>query len=148
FYKDESKISEWKASDSTDMKAGIHERKWEIDSLCYPIRLSHGYFTETSDTTPFDGEWVEAMKAVVKTFRTQQRKDGEGPYSFQRKTSWATDGVPMGGFGYPTKKVGLIHSMFRPSDDATIFPFLIPSNLFAVSSLLNLAALLKVLRAK
>ncbi len=44
----------------------------------------------------------------------------------------------MGGYGYPTKKVGLIHSMFRPSDDATVYPFLIPSNLFAFYSLLQL----------
>lgn len=43
FYKDENKVSEWKASDITTMKPGIHERKWEIDSLCYPIRLAHGY---------------------------------------------------------------------------------------------------------
>ena len=51
----------------------------------------------------------------------------------------------MGGYGYPTRKVGLIHSMFRPSDDATIFPFLIPSNLFALSSLRNLRTLLQTL---
>ena len=29
-------MSEWKKTDITDMKPGIHERKWEIDSLCYP----------------------------------------------------------------------------------------------------------------
>ena len=145
FYKDESKISEWKATDSTNMKPGIHERKWEIDSLCYPIRLAHGYWEITKDASPFDAEWVAAMGLVLKTFKEQQRKDGEGPYSFQRKTSWATDGVPMGGYGYPTKKVGLIHSMFRPSDDATIYPFLVPSNLFALSSLRNLRTLLQSL---
>jgi meiotically up-regulated gene 157 (Mug157) protein len=138
FYKDENKISEWKATDVTDMKAGIHERKWEIDSLCYPIRLAYGYWKETGDASPFDKDWMEAMKLVVKTFKEQQRKDGDGPYTFQRKTDWATDGVPMGGYGYPTKKVGLIHSMFRPSDDATIFPFNIPGNLFAFNSLLQL----------
>ena len=142
FYKDESKVSEWKETDITDMKPGIHERKWEIDSLCYPIRLAFGYWSETKDTSPFDDEWLAAMGLVLKTFKEQQRKDGDGPYSFQRKTSWATDGVPLGGYGYPTKKVGLIHSMFRPSDDATIYPFLIPSNLFALSSLRNLRTLL------
>jgi len=145
FYKDENKISEWKATDVTDMKAGIHERKWEIDSLCYPIRLAHGYWKETGDTAPFDSNWREAMKLVIKTFREQQRKDGEGPYTFQRKTDWATDGVPMSGYGYPTKKVGLIHSMFRPSDDATVFPFLIPSNCFAVVALSHLNEIAKAI---
>jgi uncharacterized protein len=132
FYKDENKISEWKATDVTDMKAGIHERKWEVDSLCYPVRLAYGYWKETGDTSPFDADWAAAMQLIIKTFREQQRKDGDGPYTFQRKTDWATDGVPLGGYGYPTKKTGLIHSMFRPSDDATIFPFLIPSNCFAM----------------
>jgi uncharacterized protein len=135
FYKDENKISEWKATDVTDMKAGIHERKWEIDSLCYPIRLAYGYWKETGDSSIFDKDWIEAMKLVLQTFKVQQRKEGEGPYTFQRKTDWATDGVPMSGYGYPTKKVGLIHSMFRPSDDATVFPFLIPSNCFATVAL-------------
>jgi uncharacterized protein len=135
FYKDENKISEWKETDVTDMKPGIHERKWEIDSLCYPIRLAHGYWQVTGDVSAFDKDWVEAMKLILKTFREQQRKEDNGPYSFQRKTSWATDGVPLGGYGYPTKKIGLIHSMFRPSDDATIFPFLMPSNIFAMECL-------------
>jgi meiotically up-regulated gene 157 (Mug157) protein len=145
FYKDETKISEWKETDETDMKPGIHERKWEIDSLCYPIRLSYGYWEATGDTAAFDKDWIEAMKLVIKTFGEQQRKDGNGPYTFQRKTSWATDGVPLNGYGYPTKKTGLIHSMFRPSDDATIFPFLIPSNIFAMNALANLNILAHVL---
>ncbi|MDR3714834.1 MAG: glycoside hydrolase family 125 protein [Puia sp.] len=141
FYKDENKISEWKRTDVTDMKAGIHERKWEIDSLCYPIRLSHAYWKQTGDLSAFNARWQEAMALIVKTFRDQQRKGGRGPYTFQRNSQYATDSIPMGGYGYPTKKVGLIHSMFRPSDDATIYPFLIPSNLFALSSLFNLRAL-------
>ena len=145
FYKDDAKISEWKATDITDMKPGIHERKWEIDSLCYPIRLAHGYWQVTADSSPFDADWLAAMQRVIQTFREQQRKDGEGPYSFQRKTAWATDGVPMGGYGYPTKKVGLIHSMFRPSDDATIYAFLIPSNIFAMNSLRDLRTMLSAM---
>ena len=145
FYKDEGKISEWKATDLTDMKPGIHERKWEIDSLCYPIRLAHGYWEITGDKSPFDAEWLAAMQKVLQTFKDQQRKDNQGPYTFQRKSQFATDSIPMGGYGYPTKKVGLIHSMFRPSDDATIYPFLIPSNLFALSSIRNLRTILQAL---
>jgi meiotically up-regulated gene 157 (Mug157) protein len=140
FYKDENKISEWK-TDLTEMKPGIHERKWEIDSLCYPIRLAHGYWKQTGDNSIFDQDWTEAMKLVLKTFKEQQRLEGNGPYSFQRTTAWATDGVPLGGYGYPANKVGLIYSMFRPSDDATVFPFLIPSNFFALESLLHLQEL-------
>ncbi|MDP4150427.1 MAG: glycoside hydrolase family 125 protein [Bacteroidota bacterium] len=146
FYKDDTRISEWAKTDITDMKPGIHERKWEIDSLCYPIRLAHGYWEVTGDPSCFDADWIGAMKKILQTFRAQQRKDSQGPYTFQRNTAWATDGVPLGGYGYPTRKVGLIHSMFRPSDDATIFPFLIPSNLFALSSLRDLRSLLQSLK--
>jgi meiotically up-regulated gene 157 (Mug157) protein len=135
FYNDDNKVSEWKATDITDMKPGVHERKWEIDSLCYPIRLAYHFWKQTRDTSPFDNTWKESIALILKTFREQQRKNGHGPYQFQRRTSWATDGVAMGGYGYPAKPDGLICSMFRPSDDATIFSYLIPSNFFAVISL-------------
>ena len=52
---------------------------------------------------------------------------------------------PSRGYGYSTKPVGLICSMFRPSDDATIFPFLIPSNFFAVVSLRQAAEMLRAI---
>lgn len=135
FYKDGSRVSEWKETDRTEMKPGIHERKWEIDSLCYPIRLAHKYWKLTNNTSPFNSLWVESIRLTVRTFREQQRKNGKGPYKFQRMTDWATDGVPLEGYGYPVNPVGLICSMFRPSDDATIFPFLVPSNFFAVHAL-------------
>jgi hypothetical protein len=131
--------------DLTDMKKELHERKWEIDSLCYPIRLAYGYWKTTGDTSVFDAEWKHAMTLAVKTFREQQRKENNGPYKFQRTTAVATDTVPLGGYGNPTKKVGLIHSMFRPSDDACIYPFLIPSNYFAVTSLRQLQEILNML---
>lgn len=141
FYDDPTKVGEWK-DDDTDMKPGLHERKWEIDSLCYPIRLAHRYWQLTGDTSPFDANWQKAITLTLKTFKEQQRKENNGPYRFQRKTAWATDGVPMNGYGYPAKPVGLICSAFRPSDDATIYSFLVPSNFFAVTSLRQAAAML------
>ena len=129
----------WSVNDKTEMKPGVGERKWEIDSLCYPMRLAHGYWKQTGDTRPFDGQWVQAMKLAVATMRVQQRKHGVGPYRFQRSSSIATETQPADGFGNPVKPVGLIASGFRPSDDACTFPFLVPSNLFAATSLLQMA---------
>src|SRR5262245_11632309 len=90
FYKDESKVSDWK-SDLTEMKPGVHERKWEIDSLCYPIRLAYHYWKTTGDTAPFDAAWKNAIANVLRTFREQQRKHDKGPYRFQRRTEVQTD---------------------------------------------------------
>ncbi|WP_333573817.1 glycoside hydrolase family 125 protein [Sphingomonas sp.] len=132
---------EWSQVDVTDMKPGVAERKWEIDSLCYTMRIAHAYWTHTRDKTPFDDLWSQGAKLAVATFRVQQRKEGPGPYHFQRQAVAPTDSVPMGGYGAPTRKIGLIHSMFRPSDDACVYPFLIPSNLFAVSALRKVAQL-------
>ncbi|GHV20753.1 meiotically up-regulated protein [Bacteroidia bacterium] len=132
------KTGEWK-TDHTEMKPGIHERKWEIDSLCYTIRLAWHYWKTTGDTSVFSADWQNAAKLIVKTFKEQQRKNGLGPYKFERKTTRQLDTLSNDGLGTPVKPVGLIVSAFRPSDDATMFQFLIPSNLFAVVSLNQIA---------
>ncbi|HQK36302.1 MAG TPA: glycoside hydrolase family 125 protein [Bacteroidales bacterium] len=141
FYKDPEKTGEW-AKDLTEMKPGVHERKWEIDSLCYPVRLAYHYWKSTGDTSPFNDRWAASIRLIYKVFREQQRKNGPGSYRFQRTTPVATDTLPMSGYGYPVNPVGLICSSFRPSDDATVFSFLIPSNFFAVVSLKQAAEMM------
>ena len=118
-------------SDLTDMKPELHERKWEIDSLCYPLRLAYHYWQVTGDTSVFGAEWLEAIRNIYTTFCQQQRKEGVGPYKFQRKTERALDTLNNDGLGAPVRPVGLIVSCFRPSDDATTLQFLVPSNFFA-----------------
>ncbi|MDR3219687.1 MAG: glycoside hydrolase family 125 protein [Dysgonamonadaceae bacterium] len=130
--------SEWE-SDHTAMKPELHERKWEIDSLCYPVRLAYHYWKISGDTSVFTPEWQKAAAMTVQTFKQQQRKEGTGPYIFERRTSRQLDTLSNDGKGNPVKPVGLIVSSFRPSDDATTFGFLIPSNLFAVTSLKQMA---------
>ena len=132
---------EWQ-SDMTDMKKELHERKWEIDSLCYPIRLAYHYWKVTGDNSIFDEVWTEAIGNVLQTFKEQQRKDGVGPYKFQRRTERQLDTLNNNGNGAPVNPVGLIVSSFRPSDDATTLQFLVPSNFFAVTSLRKAAEIL------
>ncbi len=120
----------------------VFERKWEIDSHCYPLRLAHHYWKTTGDTSVFDGEWISAMRNIVKTLKEQQMKEGPGDYIFLRTTDRQLDTRCHVGRGNPVKPVGLIVSAFRPSDDATTFGFLVPSNFMAVTSLRKAAEIL------
>ncbi|MBR5083323.1 MAG: glycoside hydrolase family 125 protein [Prevotella sp.] len=130
--------SEWE-SDYTEMNPFLHERKYEIDSLCYPIRLAFYYWQVTGDDSIFGELWREAISKILKTFREQQRKETKGPYRFMRTTNRQYDTVSNDGYGNPVKPVGLIASVFRPSDDATVYLYLVPSNFFAVTSLRKIA---------
>lgn len=130
-------------TDGTDMNPNDHERKWEIDSQCYPIRLAHEYWKVTGDTSVFGDKWIDGMKAILSTLREQQRKEGHGSYRFTRVTDRQLDTKCCNGMGNPVKPCGLIASSFRPSDDATTFEFLVPSNFFAVTSLRKAAEILE-----
>ncbi|MCM1449245.1 MAG: glycoside hydrolase family 125 protein [Clostridiales bacterium] len=134
---------EWQ-SDLTDMLPEVHERKWEIDSLCYPVRLAYEYWLVTGDDSIFDNTWLQAITKILETFETQQHRDADnvGPYRFQRVTERALDTVNNDGHGSPVKQCGLIVSAFRPSDDATTLQYLVPSNFFAVSILRKAADIL------
>ncbi len=134
--------SAW-ASDLTEMKPFLHERKYEIDSLCYPIRLAYQYWLVTGDDSIFKTDlWKNTVTAILKTFRDQQRKENHGSYRFQRTTAVQYDTMSHNGYGNPVKPVGLIASAFRPSDDATVLLYLVPSNFFAVTSLRKAADIL------
>ena len=134
------------------MLAGVINRQFKcinIDPLCYPIRLAYHYWKTTGDANVFSDEWLQAIANVLKTFKEQQRKDdAKGPYRFQRKTERALDTMTNDGWGNPVKPVGLIASAFRPSDDATTFQFLVPSNFFAVTSLRKAAEILNTVNKK
>ena len=126
----------------TGMHPELHERKYEIDSSCYPIRLAYHYWQVTGDTSVFGSEWIEAIGNILHVFTEQQRREGRGSYRFLRSSNRALDTMNNEGWGAPVRPCGLIASAFRPSDDATTLLFLVPSNFMAVSSLRKAAEIL------
>ena len=126
----------------------VFERKWEIDSHCYPVRLAYAYWKKTGGTSVFGDLWMDTAKTILATFKEQQRKEGHGSYIFLRRTDRQLDTKCVVGRGNPVKPVGLIASSFRPSDDATTFEFLVPSNFMAVTTLKKMAEILETVNGK
>ncbi|MBR3955816.1 MAG: glycoside hydrolase family 125 protein [Clostridia bacterium] len=110
----------------------VWERKYEIDSLCYPMRLAYLYWKNSADTSVFDETFVAAAKKTVALWQTEQRHFENSPYRFSRTGCPYHDTIHNNGMGMPVSYTGMTWSGFRPSDDACTFGYLLPSNMFAV----------------
>lgn len=126
--------------DHTDMTPWTWERKYELDSLCYPVQLCYDYWRATGDTRIFTPELRQAFGRILDVMRIEQQHDHRSPYHFQRDDCYLpSDTLPFSGRGTRTNFTGMVWSGFRPSDDACKFGFLIPANMFAVVILGHLA---------
>lgn len=126
-------------SDVTDaQRPWIWERKYEVDSLCYPIRLAYAFWKRTGSTACFQDEaFLPAIRNILDVWETEQRHE-TSPYFFQRANCRASDTLPNAGRGTPVGYTGMTWSGFRPSDDACEMGYLIPANFFAARSLAQL----------
>ena len=128
------------SQDKTDMKPYLWERKYEIDSLCFPIQLSYLLWKNTGTVRPFNEKWKKAVEEVIRVFRIEQDHENNSSYTFERENCVFTDTLSRGGKGALAKgNIGLIWSAFRPSDDACVYGYLIPSNMLAVVVLRNIS---------
>lgn len=125
----------------------VFEGKYELDSLAAFLKLSYGVYNWTRDFSCVEPvAWKKAVALVVQTIVTMQAATAEdydaSVYLFERQTSTATDTLMLGGHGPVAARCGLSKCAFRPSDDATTLPFLIPANAMAAVELRHAAAML------
>ena len=121
--------------DITESSPWDWERKYEIDSLCYPIWLLNEYYAGTGDHSVFTEEVKKVCDIIIKLWRREQNHDRDSKYSFIRVNCPPSDTLTRDGKGEPTGYTGMTWSGFRPSDDACKYGYLIPANMFAVTVL-------------
>jgi meiotically up-regulated gene 157 (Mug157) protein len=119
-------------NDETAMTPWIWERKYEVDSLCYPLQLAYLLWKNTGATSHFNGTFREAAGIILDLWTKEQNHEHDSEYRFERRNCPITDTLSRGGRGTLTGKTGMTWSGFRPSDDACDYGYLIPSNMFAV----------------
>ncbi len=132
-------------------KVEVFERKWELDSLAAFLRLCVGYFEVTGDVKLFDGHFLQALEKIldVMTFEqyTLNKENKDFLFQFKTNSGHLHPAVRMEGYGYPNKRSGLVRSVFRPSDDEAVFPYLIPANAMIVVNLRKIKPVLEAIGA-
>ena len=122
----------------------VHERKYEVDSLCYPIRILYMYWKQTGNEEIIKNNLEEIAEIIVNQFKTEQHHFEKSPYRFTRPDPNAPwDTIYNDGMGNPVKYTGMTWSGFRPSDDGCEYGYLIASEMFAVVILGYMSKMLK-----
>ena len=129
-FNEEANGQKWD-NDITKDSPWVWERKYEIDSLCFPVRLIYKYWKESGDENFFSDEIKQALETILNLWKIEQNHFENSDYSFQRLNCSETDTLCNNGLGNPVTYTGMTWSGFRPSDDACKYGYLIPSNMFA-----------------
>jgi meiotically up-regulated gene 157 (Mug157) protein len=104
----------------------VWERKFELDSLAYPIILAWTYWKQTGDASVFTKGVADGLDRALETMEREQDHARNSIYLHRELFQ---------GRGRPVAYTGMIWTGFRPSDDACIYNYLIPAEMMAVVAL-------------
>ncbi len=109
----------------------VWERKFEIDSLCYPLWLLQKYIDFTEDYSVADDGFRFALSRILDTFETEQYHAERSRYIHSRPKYPEFPTLQNGGKGTPVGYTGMVWNGYRPSDDVCDYGYLVPANMFA-----------------
>lgn len=117
----------------------IWERKYEVDSLAFPVELAHQLWRRTSRTDIFTGSVRRAFGTIVAQWRLEQDHASNSDYRFVRQTELPRETLSRDGLGPDAAVTGMTWAGFRPSDDSCVYSYNVPGNHFAKLALENIA---------
>ncbi len=125
--------------DFADQSDWVFERKYELDSLASVLRLARRVHEVFGIADHLDTQYWTAVELIKNLVRAEQ-VSAFRQYRFHRDNGVTHDSLSHGGAGAPVKSTGMAWSAFRPSDDACVYGYHVPSNMFMAHELRQLAS--------
>jgi uncharacterized protein len=119
-------------ANALDADYHVWERKWEVDSLAWPVVLASIYWRSTGDSTVFTADLHRALRSIVSTYQCEEQHRACHRYRYPYRV-YTDDAY--------TRGTGMIWGAFRPSDDPVQYRFNIPQNAMAVVALRDIVGL-------
>ncbi len=110
----------------------VWERKWEVDSIAWPVLLADVYLRTTNDRSMYTPNLHVALRQIVHTYDCEEHHSTCSTYRYPYRV-YTSDVY--------NEDTGLIWGAFRPSDDPVLYRFNIPQNVIAVIALLEIQRL-------
>jgi hypothetical protein len=120
----------------------VFERKFELDSWASVLYLARMIVEKYERFDHIDASFQEALAMMLNLAQREQRHDPNS-YVFKRNNGVLHDSLSNEGFGASVTYTGMVYSAFRPSDDACVYGYLVPSNFFFLNELERLPESLK-----